>query len=194
MPSIANLYLRWWRPLEPGKNRERGAPEYTGEFLDGFGNKVTLLAVANPSPERNGGNKLTTRAAGFGVVKFDKKKREITVECWPRKVDITDRKTKQYPGWPRTINQSDNYSRKAAAYLPTIKVSRMKDPVVQVIDEGSGEIVYTLRIKGTSFRPKVFKAGTYTIKVGEPDTGKMKTLKNVQSIPSDESRTIKVSL
>ncbi len=152
------------------------------------------MAVANPSPERNGGNKLTTRAAGFGVVKFDKKKREITVECWPRNVDITDRKTKQYPGWPRTINQSDNYSRKAAAYLPTIKVRGQSDPVVQVIDEGSGEIVYTLRIKGTSFRPKVFKAGTYTINVGEPDTGKMKTLKNVQSMPSDESRTIKVSL
>jgi len=60
--------------------------------------------------------------------------------------------------------------------------------------EGGGEIVYTLRIKGTSFRPKVFKAGTYTIKVGEPDTGKMKTLKNVRSMTSDESRTIKVSL
>jgi len=194
VPSIANLYLRWWRPLEPGKNRERGAPEYTGEFLDGFGNKVTLLAVANPSPERNGGNRLTTRAAGFGVVKFNKKKREITIECWPRNVDITDRKTKQYPGWPRTIKQENNYARKAAAYLPSIKVSGMRDPVVQVIDEPGGEIVYTLRIKGTSFRPKVFKAGTYTINVGEPDTGKMKTLKNVQSMTSDKSRTIKVSL
>ncbi|UCF14458.1 MAG: metallophosphoesterase, partial [Phycisphaerales bacterium] len=39
VPSIANLYLRWWAPLEPGKNREPGAPEHTGEFLDGLGNK-----------------------------------------------------------------------------------------------------------------------------------------------------------
>jgi hypothetical protein len=194
VPSIANLYLRWWRPLRPGKNREPGAPEYTGEFLDGFGNKVTCLAAANPSPEPNGGSRLTTRAAGFGVVKFDKKKRKITVECWPRNVDITDRKAKQYPGWPRTIKQTDNYARKAAAYLPTIKVSGQNCPVVQVIDEAGGEIVYTLRIKGTSFRPKVFKAGTYTIKVGEPDTAKMKTLKNVQSMTSDKSRTIKVNL
>jgi len=192
VPSIANLYLRWWRPLEPGKNREPGAPEHTGEFLDGFGNKVTLLAVANPSPERNGGNRLTTRAAGFGVVKFDKKKREITIECWPRNEDITDHKTKQYPGWPRTIKQQDNYSRAAAAYLPTLKVSGLKDPVVQVIDEANGQVVYTLRIKGTSFRPKVFKAGKYTVRIAEPDTGKTKTLKNVESLPPKKRGTLKV--
>lgn len=31
VPSIANLYLRWWKPLEPGKNRQPGAPEFTGD-------------------------------------------------------------------------------------------------------------------------------------------------------------------
>jgi hypothetical protein len=182
VPSIANLYLRWWRPLEPGRNRQPGAPEYTGEFLDGFANKVTCLAVANPSPERNDGKKLTTRAAGFGVVKFNKKTREITMECWPRNVDITDPKTRQYPGWPRTISQLDNYGRKAVAYLPTIEVSGMTNPVVQVIDESENEIVYTLRINGTSFRPKVFKTGKYTVKVGRQGTREMKTLTGVQAI------------
>jgi len=123
VPSIANLYLRWWAPLEPGKNREPGMPEYLGEFLDGLGNKLTMLAVANPDPEENK-DKLTTRAAGFGVVKFNKKTRAITMECWPRNVDIADSNTRQYPGWPRTIQQTDNYSRKAVAYLPTIEVNR----------------------------------------------------------------------
>ena len=193
VPSIANLYLRWWRPLEPGKNREPGAPEYTGEFLDGFGNKITCLAVANPTPKPNGGGRLTTRAAGFGVVMFNKKTREITIQCWPRNVDITDPKTKQYPGWPRTIKQEDNYGRKAVAYLPTIKVHGMNDPVVQVIDEENGEIVYTLRIKGKSYRPKVFKSGTYTVKVGEPESGKMKTLRKVQSVGLKDKQTLKVS-
>ena len=193
VPSIANLYLRWWAPLAPGKNREEAMPEYLGEFLDGFGNKVTMLAVANPGEMENH-DKLTTRSAGFGVVKFNKKRREITVECWPRNVDITDTAVKQYPGWPRTIKQQDNYGRKAVAYLPTIEVSGMTDPVVQVIDEANGEIVYTVRIKGTSFRPKVFKTGTYTIKVGEQDTGRIKTLKNVQSIMPGERQTVKVKL
>ena len=194
VPSIANLYLRWWRPLEPGKNREPGAPEHTGEFLDGFGNKVTLLAVANPSPERNGGTKLTTRAAGFGIVKFNKKKREITLECWPRNVDITDGKNKPYPGWPRTIKQQDNYAREAVAYLPTLRVSGMTDPVVQVIDQANGEIVYTLRINGKSFHPKVFKRGKYTVKVGELGTNKVKTIKDIESLPSEKKQTLKVKL
>ncbi len=93
----------------------------------------------------------------------------------------------QYLGWPKTIEQLDNYGRKAAAHLPTIKIGDMTDPVVQVIDQENGEIVYTVRINGTSFRPKVFKAGTYTIKVGELGTEKMKVLSDVKSIPSGKT-------
>jgi len=192
VPSIANLYLRWWRPLEPGKNRKPGAPEYTGEFLDGFANKVTCLAVANPSPERNGGQKLTIRAAGFGVVKFNKKTREITMECWPRNVDITDSNTKQYPGWPRTIQQTDNYARKAVAYLPTIEVQGMTNPVVQVIDESNGEIVYTLRINGSSWKPKVFKIEEYTVKIGRQGTDQMKTLTGIRPLAAGQIEKISV--
>jgi alkaline phosphatase D len=69
----------------------------------------------------------------------------------------------------------------------------MNDPVVQVVDEQSNEIVYTLRINGTSFRPKVFKAGTYTLKVGEPNTAKMRTLSNVQSIALDDIGALEVN-
>ncbi len=182
VPSIANLYLRWWDPLEPGKNRKPGAPHYTGEHLDGFGNKVTLWAVANPSREPNSGDKLTTRAAGFGIIRFNKKNREITFECWPRNTDIAAPDAEQYPGWPVTIKQQDNYGRKAAAYLPELEVSGITDPVVQVIDEAKGEAVYTLRIRGSSFRPKVFHEGLYTIRVG--DTGKFQQKEHIRSVPS----------
>jgi len=191
VPSIANLYLRWWAPLEPGKNREPGMPEHTGEFLDGLGNKLTMLAVANPDPEENH-DRLTTRAAGFGVVKLNRKTRKITMECWPRNVDIADSSAEQYPGWPRTIDQQDNYSRKAVAYLPTIKVDGMTDPVVQVIDESNGQIVHTLRIKGTLYRPKVFKKEKYTLKVGEQGTDKMKTLTGIWPLEAGERKTINV--
>jgi len=191
VPSIANLYLRWWAPLEPGRNREEGMPEYLGEFLDGLGNKLTMLAVANPG-ERENHDRLTTRSAGFGVVKFNKKTRQITVECWPRNVDITEAGAEQYPGWPQTIRQQDNYARKATAYLPTIQVSGMTDPVVQVIDESDGEIVYTLRIQGASHRPKVFRAGTYTVTVGQPGTDRMKTLTGMRSLPPGKTRTVEV--
>jgi len=196
VPSIANLYLRWWAPLEPGKNRREGMSEHLGEFLDGLGNKITMLAVANPSPEENK-DKLTTRAAGFGVVRFNKKTRHITVECWPRNVDVADPAARQYPGWPATIRQEDNYARKATAYLPTIEVQSAAggtSSVLQVIDESNGEIVYTLAISGSSYRPKVFKDGSYTIRVGQQGTSQVKTIGGVRSLPPDKSQTVKVAL
>lgn len=192
VPSIANLYLRWWAPLEPGKNRQPGMPEYTGQHTDGFGNKLTVWAVANPSPEENH-DKLTTRAAGFGVVRFNKPDRTITMECWPRNVDVADPQARQYPGWPKTIHQLDNYGRKAAAYLPTLKIDGMDNAVVQVIDEAQGEIVYTLRIQGREFRPKVFHDGTYTIRVGDQDK-RTREIKGVKALPPQEQKELIVKL
>jgi hypothetical protein len=40
-----------------------------------------------------------------------------------------------------------------------------------VIDEVNQEILYTLRIKGGRIRPKVFKDGTYTVKMFNTETG-----------------------
>lgn len=194
VPSIANLYLRWWAPLEPGKNRAPGMPEYTGEFLDGFNNKVTVWAVANPSPEENH-DKLTTRAAGFGVVRFNKPTREITLECWPRNVDITAPDTRQYPGWPKTISQEDNYGRNAAAWLPTLNITGADEPVIQVIEEATGETLYTIRANGPQFRPKVFAPGAYTINIGEGQA--QKTLTGIEAAPEDDaaaSKPIRVEL
>ena len=192
VPSIANLYLRWWLPLEPGKNRQPGMPEYTGQFHDGLGNKLTVYAVANPTPEANH-DKLTTRAAGFGVVRFNKADRTMTIECWPRNMDVTDPAAKQYAGWPKTIGQLDNYGRKAVAYLPTLKIRGADDPVVQVIDESDGQIVYTLRIKGREFRPKVFRKGSYTVKVGQ-QPGKMKEIKAIEALEPDDEGELPVEL
>jgi hypothetical protein len=192
VPSIANLYLRWWMPLEEGKNREKGSPEYTGDHIDGFANKITVHAAANPDAKPKTNNKLTTRSAGFGVIKFNRKTRKITMECWPRNVDITDPAGKQYLGWPLTVSQEDNYGRKAKAYLPTLKIAGDANPVVQIIDESDSSIVYTLRINGNSFRPKVFKAGKYTIKISNDQ--KSKTLRAVKSVGLKGAETLDVKL
>jgi len=56
----------------------------------------------------------------------------------------------------------------------------VENPVVQVINESTKEIVYTVRIQGNQFQPKVFKDGKYTIKIGEqPDN--MKTLSGIDA-------------
>ena len=188
VPSIANLYLRWWKPLEPGKNREPGEDPILGDHLDGFNNKVTAIAVANPSPEK-GGDRLTTRAAGFGVIRINKQTRDVTFICWPRNVNVSAKNAKPYPGWPFTFNQLDNYGRKAVAYLPSLQINKANQ-VVQVINEKTGEIVYTLRIKGTTFRPKVFTKDSYTINVGEGTA--RKSLKGIKSHNKVETLTVKL--
>jgi hypothetical protein len=105
-------------------------------------------------------------------VRFNKATRKITMECWPRNIDIAAPGAKPYPGWPITIDQTDNYGRKAVAHLPTLKITGATNPVVKVIDEANGEWVYALRINGDTFQPKVFKKGTYTVEVdGTPLTG-----------------------
>ncbi|QDS91707.1 PhoD-like phosphatase [Roseimaritima multifibrata] len=170
VPSIANLYLRWWEPLEPGKNREPGSPEYTGDLLDGFDNKVTNYAAANPE-KMPAGNLLNTRAAGFGFVRINTNTRTITMECWPRNVDVTDPDAKQYPGWPRTISQFDNYSPPSWGKLGELTFD-VDSPVVQLVDSDSGDILYTVRVSGTSFVPGAPKGKTFVIRAGKdaPDT------------------------
>jgi len=61
-----------------------------------------------------------------------------------------------------------------------------------VIDESNQKIVYTLRINGTSYRPKVFKKGKYTVKVGQLGTDKMKTLEGIRSLAPNRTKKIRV--
>jgi alkaline phosphatase D len=176
LPPIGNIWPRRWYPPTPGENHQPGDPPYTGRYRDGFGNRVTVHAVANPLISGHEPADLYDRATGYGIVRLNRTTREITIECWPRWVDPAQPDAQQYLGWPITIQQLDNYARQPAAHLPTIEVTGMEDPVIHVIDEASGEIVYTLRIAGRKFRPPVFGAGTYTVKIGEPGTPRFKTL------------------
>ena len=57
---------------------------------------------------------------------------------------------------------------------------------MQISDEDTGEIVYTIRIRGTTFRPRVFKHGRYSVRIGEPGTPRMKVAEHLESAPSTE--------
>ena len=195
VPSVANIWPRRWFPSSAdGHNRKSGAPPYTGDFLDGFGNKVTVLAVSNPHTVTVEPQWINLRAPGYGIISFHRESRKITMANWPRWVDASQPDAKPYPGWPVTIDQMDNYGREAVAYLPTVKVQGVTDPVVQVIDESNNEIVYTIRITGNAFQPKVFREGSYTIRVGEPNTPRMRTFEHVQTAPVSDHATLTVEL
>lgn len=191
VPSVANFWPRRWYPRQGGRNRAAGAPKYTGEFRDGFGNRMTVLAVANPVKTGNTPEALYDRAAGYGIVKFQKSTRQIEIANWPR---FPEGETAQpYGGWPITISQFDNYGRDAAAWLPLLHVNGLENPVVQVIENATGDIVYTVRALGSTFSPKVFRrTGFYTLKVGDPD-GEMQTLESVQAYPVKDAVTLEVN-
>ena len=178
VPSISNVWPRRWYPQEPSPTPIAGKPRYTGDYEDGFGNKITVYAASNPLYTGLKPARLYDRSTGYGIVRFDKADRTITMECWQRHSGLSGTRPKQYADWPLTINQQDNYNRKVYGFLPTIKTN-IDDPIVQIINEKDGEIVYTLRLQGKEFEPKVFEAGSYTIKVG-PSLDKMKTIKEIE--------------
>ena len=172
-PALVNtIYGRWWHPLDekPGPNPVANSPlPWTGDFHDGLGNKIAMLAYANPEDVSNE----RMRADGYGVVRFNKKSRNVTFECWPRFANAAEGDKAQFPGWPITIAMQDNDGRKPKAWLPLLKFEGQRDPVVQVTDEILDQVLYTIRVQGDSFQPPVFRdGGKYTIKVGrdKPNT------------------------
>ena len=108
----------------------------------------------------------------YGLIRFDKKARKITFECWPRFSKVADGDIAQFPGWPITITQDAYDGRKVHGNLPEVKLDGVTNPVVQVIAEATGEILYTVRSQTESFQPRVYAPGKYTVKAGQnkPDT------------------------
>ncbi|MDR5729231.1 MAG: twin-arginine translocation pathway signal protein [Terriglobia bacterium] len=168
-PAISNIFPRRWFPPKPGVNALPGKP-YTGDHLDAFGNQLTVLAVANPARYPGPGLEgLRYRVTGYTILACNRSTRKITITEWPRWVDPSKPGAKPYGGWPITIDQIDNGLRGAEWQLDLIETPGFRDPVVQVQDEASGEIIYTLRINGESFTPLVRNPGIYTVLAYDPD-------------------------
>lgn len=198
-PAIVNYYVRWWDPLEEAVDPIVGELEDLGGYRDAFGNKLTMLGYVNPDPgriyERDArGIHWGPRAEGYGLVRFNKQTREITYEVWPRMVDVTSGDAKPYAGFPVTLNQMENYGRFHAGYLPEIIVDGVDEPVFEVIDESSGETVYTIRANEPRFRPHVFHLfTTYTVRVsGQP--GPVRVLPGLTATREPGERTQRVTL
>ena len=192
-PAIVNtIYGRWWKPEneKPGPRPIINSPlPWTGDFLDGLGNKITMHAYANPEDRSDE----LKRADGFGVALFNKKTRSITFQCWPRFSKVSEGDKAQFPGWPVTFRMSDNDGRKVKGWLPKLNFSK-PNLVVQIIKEATNEILYTVRVKGRSFQPKVYDSGNYTIKVGKDLPNKVVESKLSPVKDSKRADTREVSL
>ncbi len=170
-PAVSNLWPRRWFPAQApdGGNEPTDPRRNVGNYEDGFGNKITVKAVANPYDIDREPAMVFDKAPGYTIVDFEMEDRSINIAVWPRWAggasDPPD--NKPFAGWPITIDQEDNYGRKAAGYLKSVEVNGRD--LIEVIEESSGEVLYTIRPAKGVFTPKVFDLDkTYTLrKVGQ---------------------------
>jgi len=193
-PAVNTGYPRWFEPLKPGDNRAAGAPENTGDFRDSFGHPMTVLAVADGAkqPRQQVLERLHDKVSGIGLVRFDKPNRRITVECWPLLADVTASNT-QFRGWPQLFDVQANYGRKAVAHLPTITITSETNPVLEITEEATGELIWGQRLTTRTFRPGVFAEGKYTVRLSVPENGKAKELKGLTASPGNAA-SVEVTL
>ena len=94
---VNNYYSRWWWPEDekPGIGANDKLP-WTGQYLDGFANRITMHAYANPEGPSSG--------SGFGLIRFNTTDNSATFEAWPRDVDVTAADAAQFTGWPMTVS------------------------------------------------------------------------------------------
>ena len=170
-PALVNtIYGRWWHPEDEkaGPNPVPNSPlPWTGNYLDGLGNKLTMLAYANP-PNRSDEKQ---RADGYGLARFKKSTREVTFECYKRFTDVTTNKDSQFPGWPITFNARNNDGRKPAGHID-YEVD-LKNPVVQVINDTTKEILYTARLQKPSGKLPVYSSDPHTVRIGKNKPSKV---------------------
>jgi hypothetical protein len=189
-PATGNLFPRRWWPPEEGRNRAPESPKYTGDFEDGFGNKISVYAIANPQKSTKHPERHHELATGYSVITFFKGTREIEMANWPYWADPDV--DAPFPGWPIRINQQDNFGKKAEAWLPEIGVTGIVDPVIQIFLQQTDEMVYALRMDGQFFQPKVFRAGLYRIKVGEPDKNIWQEFRDIRATLSKKRKPLEV--
>ena len=172
-PAVSNIFPRRWYPAEPGRNPRRHSPRNTGEFLDGFGNKMTVHTVFNPQQMDSSPDPLMDRSPGYGIIEFDRATRKITLAVWPRREG-----SQPAPGWPIAIDQIDNGFPHQGFVLDTIEAPR-SGLCAQVIR--GAEIIYTLRLSGTTFTPRVHEAGEYSVRIFDPDGKYQHTRKGLKA-------------
>jgi alkaline phosphatase D len=189
-PAVNVGYPRWWEPTEKvnGRKSDQGL---TGDFIDHFGHPMTVLAVKNGAhqPPKETMENLREKTSGFGLVKFDKKQRTITCECWP----FDGIGGPQFDTWPVTSTVRDQYGRKGVAMLPKLKFADTDNAVIEVIDARSGELVYALRLNSTEWQPHTFAEGDYNLRLLEPEAGAVKELTGLRATLSN-SATLEVRL
>lgn len=199
-PATANFYPRFWNPDYPPRDPVPGRSPFLGRYEDGFHNKLTIHAVANPVTAPAEGEfpepvELHRKAPGYGIIRFNKRTREVRLECWPRYAfPGNPAGGRQYKGWPITLHQSRLDGRKASGKLPAITVEGVSRPVVRVRRAGSDELLYARRAEGPGWEAPIWGEGAYRVEVGDPETNRWQTLERVEANADGQAKPIRIRL
>ncbi|PKB00273.1 PhoD-like phosphatase [Flavobacteriaceae bacterium MAR_2009_75] len=192
-PAISTGYPRWGQPdlvNVPFTDRPAHKLPNTGCYRDGFGNNNFIYAVGNPTDdfdeEFDRYKRAQKKASGYGLITFDTKERTIKMEAIRFLADLNSvSEENTYPGWPLTIQQSDNDGRRALGYLPKIKTSNSNE-LLKIVREDNQELVSAIRIKGKNHQPKVYALAKYTLIIGEGSNEKQLEGIEITIDPSEE--------
>lgn len=115
-PAAGSSWPRWFTPAAALPHAE--ATPYTGDFTDAFGNRLHVLAVANPSIGQAqwvnahdghyaGMGDQSIKKDGYGILRVDPAAAVFTFECWEGDVDPSAPGARQLPGWPYRLPFAD---------------------------------------------------------------------------------------
>ena len=184
-PSMLNIFPRVFDPnnvaavdgtvsLVPGPG-DRSRP-YTGPWIDPHGNPIDVVAAANPDtyyapPPPGTSAKMDALGIGYGLVRVERDARAYAFEAWPARADPLDPLAAPYPDWPVRIEQTDNDGRVPAGFLAD-RTADVESPVVEVVNETTGELVWARRMPGAALTLPVHDAAaSYRVTVSDPDVG-----------------------
>jgi hypothetical protein len=97
----------------------------------------------------------------------------------------------QFPGWPHTISQFDNFGKGAENVLPEIVVNK-PEQLVQIREADNNELVRIFRMNGQAVQVKLHEPGTFNITIGEGDEATTLTGISTQKDENDEKMTVEL--
>ncbi len=97
VPSVSNTWPRTWLPSDSTNNSPLGI------HYDGFGNKMNVVAVANPTNEIHAPQKINKKSPGFGIIILNKKDKTATLHAYPLYFN-EGQELQEYKGWPVSIS------------------------------------------------------------------------------------------
>jgi alkaline phosphatase D len=181
-PAVSNLWPRRWFPAQEAEGGKRSGDQrrYTGNYEDGFGNKMTVKAVANPYDIEREPGKIFDKAPGYTIVEFDRLQRRISIAVWPRWAapGLPAPDYSPFTGWPIIIDQQETLATYNPYRLDPIAVDG--NTLVKVYRKEDGKLIYAFKPRQGTFSPPVPEKTMYYI-LTFGDDGKKRMISGLEA-------------